>query len=152
MNRYRILLAAGLFLVLLTAGSLVGRSQITLRDDAEVESLRGQVTRFLDRISYGEVQDAYDDLLEGSPLATQTSNVRKLIDQTSDLETQFGAMANFEAVDAQRIGRDVVLLRYLYKCQRLPVVWHFSFYRAGASDPWKLVSVRFDTDVESLLD
>jgi hypothetical protein len=53
------------------------------------------------------------------------------------------------------IGRDLVLLRYLYKGENFPVVWYFTFYRttaAGETGPgtWRTIAVRFDTDLELL--
>ena len=48
-------------------------------------------------------------------------------------------------------------MRYLYKCENFPVVWHFTFYRTpGAGDArakgaaWRVVAVRFDTELEQL--
>jgi len=151
MLRQRLQFVAVLFMGILAIGTWATWAQNTTpRDNADIENLQAKVSRFLDRISYDESKDAFDELLKESPLARQTSSVRNLIEQTGQLEKQFGELKSFEVIDARRIGRDVILLRYLYKCQNLPVVWHFTFYRADPSNPWKLVAVRFDTDLESL--
>ena len=51
-----------------------------------------------------------------------------------------------------------MLVRYLLKCEKFPVIWHVVFYRnfaraAGATeDTWVVISVRFDTQVEALFE
>ena len=45
-------------------------------------------------------------------------------------------------------------MKYLFKCEKFPVVWYFTYYRdfsrAGGEDYWVVISVRFDTQVELL--
>ena len=56
------------------------------------------------------------------------------------------------------IGNDLVLMKYLYKCETFPVVWYFTFYRtsprgertADTGDSWRVIIVRFDTELELL--
>ena len=43
------------------------------------------------------------------------------------------------------------------QAEQFPIVWHFYFYRAPASGmtmssnrPWKLIEIRFDTNLEVL--
>lgn len=54
------------------------------------------------------------------------------------------------------VGKDVVLLKYLYKCEKFPVVWYVAYYRdftravTASDDRWVVISIRFDTQVEAL--
>jgi len=119
-----------------------------------IETLDGKVRQFLEGISAGETQSAYDELLINSRLASQEQALADLIDKTKQLD-KFGEYRAFEQIAAKRLGKDLVLLKYLYKCEDFPVVWYFSFYRtsvAGATEPgkWRIITVRFDTNLERL--
>ena len=84
-----------------------------------------------------------------------------MVENTGRLEKHYGRYQGFEQIAAKRIGNDLVLLKYLYKCENLPVVWYFAFYRTPASatttttaaakdGTWRIVMVRFDTKLEAL--
>jgi hypothetical protein len=100
------------------------------------------------------VDDAYAALLKDGPLPRDKDRLSKVVADTKKLftmEAHYGkprAENAVERVKAQRIGNDMVLLRYLYKFDQLPVVWYFAFYRTG--EKWVAVSVRFDHEYELL--
>jgi hypothetical protein len=123
--------------------------------DPVLSTLDGRVTQFLEGVSLGQPQSAFADLLAGSQLLKQADALKDLVARTKDLEAKYGAYRAFEKVSAKRIGSDLVLMRYLYKCENFPVVWHFTFYRTPGSGEtksksgiWRAVVVRFDTDLE----
>src|SRR5690606_3269274 len=102
----------------------------------------------------GDVDDAYEDLLVGSRLATQDNAIATFVEKTRQIEDLYGRFDSFERIDARRVGRDLALLKYLYKSEDFPVVWYFTFFRTGnpsPSDPlrgpedWKVIALRFDT-------
>lgn len=153
--------------VLVVILSLVGVTIATLAttaqqpattDDTTIVALDARVGRFLEAVSIGDTERAYVDLLAGSRLVLQKDAVTKLVEKTGQLRTQFGKYQSFERVDAERIGQDLVLMTYLYKSTDYPVVWRLAFYNGTAStaeslpktDAWRVISVRFDTDLESL--
>jgi hypothetical protein len=122
-----------------------------------VEKLAGRVSLFLEGVSHGDTQPAYEELLRGSQLITQTEAVEELVQKTSRIEELYGEYREFEQVDAKPIGKDLVLMRYLYKCESFPVVWYFTFYRtpargesAAENGSWRIIAVRFDTRLEQL--
>ena len=126
--------------------------------DPVVESLDGKVSLFLEGISHGTAKKAFDDFLIGSPLSKKTADREALIESTSKLTEQFGEYRAFKLISAKRIGNDLVLMKYLYKCETFPVVWYFTFYRtpprgerpADTADSWRAIIVRFDTELELL--
>jgi hypothetical protein len=125
--------------------------------DPLLSMLDGRVAQFLEGVSLGQSRSAFSDLLAGSQLLKQTDAVKDLVARTNELETQYGKYRGFERVLARRIGSDLVLMHYLYKCENFPVVWRFAFYRApgsqevsGKSGSWRVVAVRFDTDLDQL--
>jgi hypothetical protein len=128
------------------------------RPDPVVDLLDGKVKQFLEAVSVGEAQTAYQKLLAGSQLAKQTEAVKTLVDKTRELKARYGEYRTFERIAVKRVGNDLVLLKYLYKCEHFPVIWYFTFYRTPqraetASDSmgtWLVVIVRFDTELEKL--
>ena len=125
-----------------------------------IETLEGRVSKFLEAVSLGETQTAYPELLAGSQLLKQTDALKTLTAKTNDLKIRYGRYHGFERIVAHRVGKDLVLLFYLYKCENHPVVWYFTFYRPpspGETPPksganWRVIGVRFDTDLEGLVD
>ena len=80
-----------------------------------------------------------------------------LIAKTDQLHELYGPYRGFEAIAARRAGKDLVFLRYLYKCENFPVVFYFTFYRTPRGEPptetsnsWRVIIVRFDTELELL--
>ena len=126
--------------------------------DPDLEMLRSRVGNFFEAVSVGgRTQAAYQELLVGSPLLKQAKQVDALVTQTDQLHERFGPYRDFEPIAARRVGKDLVLLRYLYKCEHFPVVFYFTFYRTPRGEPptetsnnWRVIIVRFDTELELL--
>jgi len=121
------------------------------------DKLAARVSQFLEGVARGETQTAYEELLRGSQLITQTEAVEALVEKTGRISGQYGQYRAFEQVDVKQIGSDLVLMRYLYKCENFPVVWYFTFYRTPApgelsaeNDTWRVITVQFDTRLERL--
>ena len=125
-------------------------------DDPLIDSLDFKVTQFFDAVILKEVESGLNDLLAGSQLLKQKEQISTLISKTHDLEKRFGTFKNYERVGARRVGQDLVLLRYLYKCEQFPVVWYVTYYRdfnrgdPDDADNWRVIAIRFDTDLEVL--
>jgi len=123
--------------------------------DETIAALEARVADFLEGVSGGPPQSAYDELLAGSELLKQKEALVELVKQTAELDGKYGRYKGFERIAARRIGRDLVLMRYLYKCENFPVVWYFAFYRTAGeglteNGDWRAVIVRFDTNLELL--
>jgi len=150
--------AAGCIVVVAWAlGAAPGRCQPPKPDPA-IDPLETRVKAFLEGISAGETTSAYNTLLRGSQLAKQTDAVKTLMDKTNELKSKYGEFRKFERIAARRVGDDLVMFKYLYKCEDFPVVWYFTFYRTPSrsdvaltdSSAWRVIIVRLDTDLESL--
>ncbi len=126
--------------------------------DPDLEMLQARVDTFFEGISVGgRTQTAYQELLAGSRLLKQTKQLDALVSRTDQLQEQYGPYRDFEPIAARRVGKDLVLLRYLYKCEHFPVVFYFTFYRTPRGEPpaetsnnWRVITVRFDTELELL--
>ena len=80
-----------------------------------------------------------------------------MVAKAEQIERSYGKHQETERISAKRVGKDLVVLKYLFKCKDFPVVWHFTYYRdfsrtALASDVnnWVVIGVRFNTELESL--
>ena len=138
----------------LTAGSLRAQEK---RFDEVIEALDGRVKFFLEEVKSGKSEAAYEKLLSGSQLLKQTDGLKTQVAKTDALEALYGQYKGFERIADRRVGSDLVLLRYLYKCERFPVVWYFAFYRTPEATPsakdngdWRAILVRFDTNLDAL--
>ena len=126
--------------------------------DPVLAALEGRVGKFFEAVSMGQAQSAYQELLTGSQLLKQADALKQLVERTSEIESRYGRFRDYERIAVRRAGADLVLLKYLYKCDSYPVVWHFAFYRVAAAGEaaaatngtWRIVSVRFDSDLRSL--
>jgi len=123
--------------------------------DPVLKSLDAKVASFLEGVSGGQAQSALNDLLIGSQLLKQQEALKDLTARINELEEKYGKYRGFEQIAGKRIGQDLVLMRYLYKCAEFPVVWRVTFYRppggtAADTGTWRVVAVRFDTNLEKL--
>ena len=139
--------------------SLVAQETEQLADPVVIK-LAQRVMRFLDAVPTADAGEAFNNLLAGSPLLKQTDAVETLAKTSAEAMTRYGAYRGSDQLSAKRIGKDLVLMKYLLKCEQFPLVWYFAFYRdfshqsntSTIDDPWIVISVRFDTQVEDLFD
>ncbi|NLY00031.1 MAG: hypothetical protein GXY83_28365 [Rhodopirellula sp.] len=145
-------------LVALTCGATAFCQEMP---DPVVDGLHARALKFLEKVSQGQVETAYQDLLRDSPLMRQfeqSETLKELVEKTGGLLARYGECRKIERVAAKRVGENLVVLRYLFQCESFPLVWHFVFYRTPARDnlpapvdlPWRLVVVRFDMELEKL--
>ncbi len=145
------------FSIGLIVASAIAATCATARaqDDPVLTSLSTRVERFFANLT-GTGADAemkaLDELLAEGPLAG-SDEIKALAEQVQKLDGRFGAYVSSEQIEAKRVGTDLVLMRYLYKAEKYPVAWYFTFYRppVGEANKWVAVSVRFDTRHEALI-
>ena len=130
--------------------------------DPVLIKLDRRVTKFLDGVSGDDQQrtSAFDELLKDSQLPKTSDAFKTLLSQSKEIEKKYGKFRESERVSAKRIGsvgKDLVLLKYLFKCEAFPVVWYFTYYRdfshartAPEDENWVIIAVRFDTQLELL--
>jgi hypothetical protein len=124
--------------------------------DPEIELLQSRVEQFFGSLTNPAEgpERAVRQIVGNGPLKDRNDDINKLIEQATLLDQRYGAYTGHEAASERAVGKDLIFLRYLYKGQKFPVVWHFTFYRTGANGAlnrdWQLISVRFDSKVEAL--
>ncbi len=158
MNRnYPLLLSAATIATVLALAIASSGQNTAEPADAEIQRLNSQVEQFFSLLSDGRQDEAFEDLLANSQALSRSPSIAELKRAAQELERRFGRYRGSEQVEARRVGKDVIVLKYLYKCDAFPVVWYFTFYRTAVLDEmpapavsWTLITVRFDTQVESL--
>jgi hypothetical protein len=104
----------------------------------------------LSDIINGEVDKAYNELLGGSPLAEKSKAIDQQKQQTSQLFDSYGKLLGFEPVKKEQFGKSLVRLVYMMKCEKLPLVWEFYYYKADKD--WQLISLKSRDTFEMLAD
>jgi hypothetical protein len=153
-SKHRLLVGILTVAVCLTVGQISSGQENV---DPVVGQLHAKVSLFLEGISHGSALKAFQEFLVLSPLSRKTADRDALIKRTGELTELYGDYRAFEQISAKRIGADLVLMKYLYKCEDFPVVWYFTFYRTPSRDrpgdtvdAWRAIIVRFDTELELL--
>ena len=105
---------------------------------------------FLAGIIEKEVDKSYDELFSNSLIASKAQMVKLQKENTWTILNMYGELLGYEFVKQQKYGDSVVRLIYVLKCEQVPVIWEFYFYKP-VSD-WTLVNIAFDTKYDLLAD
>ncbi|MCE9526334.1 MAG: hypothetical protein K8R36_09805 [Planctomycetales bacterium] len=146
-----------LLALVLSLPSLAAAQERTPQQQAEVKELQTGIEDFFKGFTSSTIgpEQAFNTLVGKGPLKTKTEELTGLIDKASKLESRYGRYTGHDAASVKTVGNDLVILRYLYKAERFPVVWHFYYYRpaSGGTAPkgdWNLIEIRFDTNLDGL--
>ncbi|MDR1141073.1 MAG: hypothetical protein LBL62_05215 [Planctomycetaceae bacterium] len=118
------------------------------------KELDDKIRSFFDHlISSGNTTNAFENLLLQSPLGSSSAPVTEIRSKLDDTKKQVGEFHAYEFFQAKPVGKDIVLIRYILKCEYYPVVWTFTFYRkpslqGSTGTPWQLVEMRFDSNLD----
>ena len=124
---------------------------------SELDPLFESVQNFFEQIA-NPAEGSYsglENLLKNSPFEGNAKDemIKTLAEKIDSIAGQFGSYISFEQIGVKRIGRDLVVLRYLYKCQNYPLVWYFVFYRPTASESetagktWQIIHLYYDSQL-----
>ena len=128
-------------------------------EDPVLVALSEKIDRFFENLISTNLdqKDAFEDLLAGGPVAGQDDKIKELVTKTKEFDDKFGKYHAHERITADRVGKDLVMLKYLYKAENHPVVWYFTYYRdlrqpeaSSESGSWTIIAVRFDTRIDLL--
>jgi len=156
-NLFGIAAALAFFLLLLPALWLVPTdAQLAPTNDISREQgLDAKILDFFASLKRGNQTLAFEEFLQPSAFSTsgaepQVSELRKEVDKAGK---QFGEIQTWERYKVVQIGSDIILVRYILKYDKHPVMWTFLFYRKPSSTPsmtspstWELIQLYFDTN------
>jgi hypothetical protein len=123
-----------------------------------VKPLDDNIKTFFDELISGvSVSKTLDEWMRNNltGYAAGSQPVEDIKSKLADVKTKFGEFRAYDKIDIKQIGSDLVIIRYLLKCDYRPVVWTFVFYRqpvfAGSAtpsgNPFRVIDLRFETDI-----
>ena len=145
------------FLILVGLVPPVTAQERTAQQQAEVEKLQAGIEDFFKGLSNPLIgpEQAFGTLVAKGPLKGK-DELPKLVAKAGKLEESYGRYTGHDVASIKTVGNDLVILRYLYKSERFPVIWHFYYYRTGngptasTKGDWSLIEIRFDTNLDGL--
>jgi len=130
-------------------------SQRTVSED-DLKAVKARVETFFQSLTNPTLgpDRAFPELIANGPLQERTEDIKKLIEQAQTLDQRYGDYSGHDFASSKAVGADLVFLKYLYRGERFPVVFCFTFYRAGPiggfDRQWSLIGLRFDSRIEAL--
>lgn len=107
------------------------------------KELHTRISDFFKQIIQTRYEDAYKQLLQGSPLLRKEKEISRLIEQTEKATQIYGAMRGFEAVDSEVASNSMIKCRYLGLHTLYPMRWIFTFYNSPENG-WVVINIKFD--------
>jgi hypothetical protein len=135
--------------------ALAQEPQRTVTED-DLKSVKARVETFFQSLTNPTLgpERAFPEIIGNGPLKDRTDEIKRLIEQAQTLDQRYGDYSGHDFASSKAVGADLVFLKYLYKGERFPVVFCFTFYRAGPiggfDREWSLIGLRFDSRVEVL--
>ena len=128
-------------------------------DSAKEQELDNKIQTFFNTLARINAASAFDEVVRPGPLGTPSASAQlnDLRNKVEELKSQFGEIVHWERYGAKQIGEDIIVMRYILKYDQYPVIWTFTFYRKPSltssinnPNPWGLVGLHFDVDMENL--
>jgi hypothetical protein len=132
-------------LILMLCASTSGAQGPKAQPEADPDVL---AQAFLTQIQSGAVEQAFDVLFKGSPIAEQGQQYLILKSQAQVTLPVMGRALGFERLDENRVGTSVVVLKYLMKHEKDAMAWTFVFYRPR--DRWIVTAIKFVPTIQYL--
>ena len=105
--------------------------------------LQDNVAKFFKLIEKKEIKDAYEGLLDKSPIFEKKQEVSSLIKQTLVSFDFYGKFYGFEPVNAEKVTDSYLRLRYVGLYEKYPIRWIFTYYKSPDRG-WIVTNVKFD--------
>ena len=137
------------------------QAQAANLSETDLTPLRTNIKTFFENLSDNNkgAKKALEEIMKNSPVAGDEKLVGDLAAMLKVMGTRFGNYLTFEETGIKSIGNDLIVIRYLYKCQNSPVVWYFTYYRppiktgdvVAGTGTWSLIGLRFDSNIDVAL-
>lgn len=108
----------------------------------KTDPLDAAIDVFFLALQAGDIEVAYDTLVQNSPVADEPSQVADLKTKTASAIDTYGPIVGYELIDEKRAGENLVRRTYFSHGDTQPLRWRFYFYRI--KDHWRLVDFRVD--------
>ncbi|MBA7670139.1 hypothetical protein ES703_78282 [subsurface metagenome] len=116
------------------------------------EHCQEKIQKFLVGIVNGEVDKSWDEVLSGTPIASNSQVVKLLKEEVQTALNTYGKAVSYEFIKEQKYGDSIIRFVYIVKCKQIPLIWEFYFYKAASDWELKTVSVNFKGQYDLLAD
>ena len=107
-------------------------------------------TKFFDIFKQEGPSQAVDYLFSTNKYSEESKkDINSIKDKLRDNGPAFGAYSNYELLSTKMAGKDLELLTFIVKYDRLPLVFKLLFYKPA--DEWRIQDLTFDTNLEVML-
>lgn len=107
------------------------------------QSLLDICNRFFDKVIAVQIEQAFDELINNSPLRKKKEELDKLISETKRANLLYGQIKAYEPVSSDIVSESYIRIRYLAYHTDFPMRWIFTFYKSPKLG-WTVVNIRFD--------
>lgn len=107
------------------------------------QSLLDICNRFFDKMIAVEIEQAFEELIQNSPLQKKKEELDKLISETKRANLLYGQIKAYEPVSSDIVSESYIRIRYLAYHTDFPMRWIFTFYKSPKLG-WIVVNIRFD--------
>ncbi len=90
-----------------------------------------------------KIVEAFDGILNNSPLAEKKAARKQLISQTKRAMQLYGNLKSYEAVSSETVSPSYIRLRFLGLHEKYPMRWIFTFYKSPEMG-WIVTNIKFD--------
>jgi hypothetical protein len=108
------------------------------------------VAVFFGSLGKGEVDQAWNVLGKGSKRCELPGALKELKIKTEEAIADFGAIVDYDLVDAKSVGNRLVRATYISNGKVNPLRWRFYFYKPA--DNWLLLDISIDPRITALFD
>ncbi len=131
-------------------GGTANMNQLQPAADKELANIDMRVSDFMAEVINRRADTAIDTLLMGSPLARDEKKLSQLKTQIKQGELRYGEYLRQEKMQLEWISISMIRSVRVMHCRRYPVIWRMTFYRSSPTGEWVLVSLKYDTNYDSL--
>lgn len=107
------------------------------------------LTRFFSLVQVREVDLAFSELMENSPLLRDSSNIRSLHTNVKKSFELYGNMSGVEYLPTDEVTPSFIKVRVLAKHERYPIRWQFTMYNSPTMG-WIVTDIKLDDESEYL--
>lgn len=111
------------------------------------KELYAQSASFFKILLLNDVTDAYQVLLQNSPIRDKKEQFERLINQTKHAFNLYGNAKGYERVDEEYVTESLMRLRYITIHDDLPLRWVLTYYKSPRRG-WIIINMKFDDEAD----
>jgi len=120
---------------------------IIIKRETELKDIANKI---VDYISKNNFDKAFDIIKQYSYIPNKEIDIvlKGTKEQLNLIKNRFGKFKGYEFVKEDKIGKSLIELTYIVKCEHYPLVWKFFFYKA--EDNWAIAKYNWNDKIESI--